>query len=46
VLASVLDALKLSFVVMVVKEATRPVNAESGETSISKMKAAGAKIVV
>jgi nicotinamidase/pyrazinamidase len=46
VLASVLDALKFNFVVMVLKEATRPVNAESGETAISKMKAAGAKIVV
>jgi hypothetical protein len=31
---------------MVLKEATRPVDAESGKTAISRMKAAGATIVV
>jgi nicotinamidase/pyrazinamidase len=46
VLASVLDALKYGFVVMVLKEASRPVDVESGKTAIAKMKAEGATIVV
>lgn len=45
VLASVLDARKEGFDVMVIKDATRPVEAAGGEKSRQKMQDAGAQLV-
>jgi nicotinamidase/pyrazinamidase len=46
VLASVLDARKEGFEAKVIKEAIRPVTPEGGKEAITKMKKAGAEIVV
>jgi nicotinamidase/pyrazinamidase len=46
VLASVLDARKEGFVAKVIKEGIRPVTPEGGKEAITKMKEAGAEIVV
>lgn len=45
VLATVLDARKEGFEVLVLKEATRPVTPEEGEKALKEMEEAGARII-
>jgi nicotinamidase/pyrazinamidase len=45
VLASVIDARKAGFEVLVIEDATRPVHAEDGSKALLKIKEAGAEIV-
>jgi nicotinamidase/pyrazinamidase len=45
VLATVLDALKAGFSVVVVKDGTRPVTPEGGKEAMAKIKAGGADIL-